>query len=559
MRNSLGRRAFAIALSSILPFACVLTFNEYRLRLDREVEVNQIALRTAEQASIEMDRLLGGIELTLRAVSKAPGIIAFETERCGRYIANLKDVTPQLTAILVLDLTGSARCGPDNTSLPDIVKEDYFRNAISARGELALGSYTVGRLSGRPVLPMALAILDQAGEPVGVVVSGLDLRWLGTSLRDYPLAHRASLTVSDQNGTIIAREPYPERFIGTQIPTNFMKLLSAQSAGTIDVVSQDNTTRILGYVPLSIKPKGLYISAGIARDEAFASINAATLRNLISGVCGLVLAILLSWYLGRKLLRGPVQRISATLSARRAGDSSRRTGMKAEDGDLEALGAEFDAYMDELNRNKLEQERAEEHRTLLAQELSHRVKNLIATIQAIAHQSFNGQTRVKDAMPVFDARLSAIANAQQVLLFDRSEPATLREAVNSSISLFESLPGDRFKLSGDDLAIRSEAALTFAMAIHELCTNAVKYGALSKDGHVNIDWNANDQTDTFLLTWTEMGGPPVDPPSRKGFGSKMIERILTSRIGGSATMSFHRSGLECVVQAPLSAVRDRVD
>jgi two-component sensor histidine kinase len=533
----------------------VITFNEIALRESREQEIADLALAAARQASLEIERLTSGTEGILRSIALTEAIRTFDRARCEDYLAQLTSHLPQFFTITVLDGQGESRCRSDRaTAATSYADQPYFKDALSNEGQLAVGEYMISAVTGKPGLPLALAIEEPGPTPTGVVVAALDLDWLGGILRERQLAHHASLTIADRNGTIIAREPFPERFIGTVIPEAYQHLVNAAAAGSIEVTSQDGTRRILGYIPVGQGPRDLYVSAGIAWDEAFAAADGTTRRSIILGLAATGLALLLAWLLGRRLVRGPVNRISMTLAARQAGDDQARTGMRAPDGELEALGAEIDAYMDALNRNRAERDRAEQARELLAQELSHRMKNVIATIQAIAHQTLRGEGLSQARLEAFNARLVGIGRAQDLLTFRSSEQVTLHDALANAVGVFEPTRGSRFTLAGPEIVLRPEAALSVAMAAHELATNAVKYGALSVDsGHVDVDWNVlASPRPTLLLTWREHGGPTVAAPQRKGFGSKMVEGVLAGNLGAEVRMEFDAAGLRCVWKVPLA-------
>ena len=158
-------------------------------------------------------------------------------------------------------------------------------------------------------------------------MAGLDLKWLGSTVRDRQLSKNASLTIADRNGTILAREPFPEKFVGTVIPDQFQAFVRAAKPGTIELTSQDGTRRILGYIPAAIPPVGLYISAGISKDDAFASIDAASWRAALVVAVGALSSLGLSWLLGQRLVTRDVGRILTVLKRRQSGDRSVRTGM----------------------------------------------------------------------------------------------------------------------------------------------------------------------------------------------------------------------------------------
>ncbi|MDR7037277.1 MULTISPECIES: HWE histidine kinase domain-containing protein [Methylobacterium] len=201
-----------------------------------------------------------------------------------------------------------------------------------------------------------------------------------------------------------------------------------------------------------------------------------------------------------------------------------------------------------------ERKRGEEHRALLADELNHRVKNSMATMQSIAHQTLRNASSLDEARDTLDARLQSLSAAHDVLTRESWEGATLAEIVDSALKPFQSGGGRRFHAGGPDLRLPPRLALAFVMALHELATNAVKYGALSNDtGRVILNWDVVDgsKPDRLWLRWEELGGPPVTPPSRTGFGSRLIERALAAELGGTAEIDYRPRGVVFTVEAPL--------
>jgi PAS domain S-box-containing protein len=196
---------------------------------------------------------------------------------------------------------------------------------------------------------------------------------------------------------------------------------------------------------------------------------------------------------------------------------------------------------------------AEEHQRLLINELNHRVKNTLASVQGIAFQTLRGDISLAEARARFEARLMALSGAHNLLTEENWGGASLERVVSDSI---EHLAGEsgRFDVEGKPLRLAPRAALALAMALHELGTNAAKYGALSTEGgRVSIGWT--EVEDRLHFVWRERAGPPVEAPSRRGFGSRLIERGLAADLGGTASLHFDPSGLRCEIQASLGAIR----
>jgi two-component sensor histidine kinase len=202
-------------------------------------------------------------------------------------------------------------------------------------------------------------------------------------------------------------------------------------------------------------------------------------------------------------------------------------------------------------RDRTEQRRAQEHQRLLINELNHRVKNTLATVQSIASQTLRNASSPDDAREALENRLLALSRAHDVLTRENWEGASLHEIVAQAVAPYSSRGEDRLHLTGEAIRLQPRMALAVAMALQELATNAVKYGALSNaTGEVRIAWT--DGEDRLHLIWRETGGPPVKPPSRRGFGTRLIERSLASDLNGEVRIRFEPTGLVCTVDAPLT-------
>ena len=201
-----------------------------------------------------------------------------------------------------------------------------------------------------------------------------------------------------------------------------------------------------------------------------------------------------------------------------------------------------------------ERRRAEAYQRLLINELNHRVKNTLSIVQSLAQQSFKAGTAPEMAQRSFDARLSALSAAHNLLTRQNWEQASLHETIATSVKATAGANSDRVALGGPDVPLSPQTAVSVAMAIHELCTNAIKYGALSDErGTLDVSWDvaSKDDCSTLKLAWVEKGGPPVTPPAKRGFGSRMIERGLSAELQGEVRLRFEPEGLMCTIDAPL--------
>jgi PAS domain S-box-containing protein len=204
-----------------------------------------------------------------------------------------------------------------------------------------------------------------------------------------------------------------------------------------------------------------------------------------------------------------------------------------------------------------ERKHAEEQRALLINELYHRVKNTLITVQSIAAQTMRGEDP-SQALGAFEARLLALSKTHDVLTRNSWQNASLRQLLEQELIPYCGDQLQRCRIEGSDLHLPPKIALALGMALHELATNAAKYGALSRtDGQIRVAWDVHDAVvpSRLRLRWSETGGPPVQPPRRRGFGSRLIEHGLAHELDGEVAMTFDPAGLVCTIGIPLPEKR----
>jgi len=228
--------------------------------------------------------------------------------------------------------------------------------------------------------------------------------------------------------------------------------------------------------------------------------------------------------------------------------SSRAIPLLDDDGEIAEW---FGAASDITARRK-----AEQHLRLVVNELNHRVKNNLAMTQAVAAQTFRNAQSVAQAQVSLSSRISALAQANDLLTGERGADVSMCGVLEQATRPhYPSL--ERRRIDGPDITLSPKTALSLSLAMHELSTNALKYGAWStQDGVVWIRWSIyrppGGGPKRLKLEWSERGGPAVAPPARRGFGSRLIERGLAAEMGGVVKMRFEQEGLVCVIDAPLT-------
>jgi two-component sensor histidine kinase len=194
-----------------------------------------------------------------------------------------------------------------------------------------------------------------------------------------------------------------------------------------------------------------------------------------------------------------------------------------------------------------ERKEREEKEHLLMREINHRAKNMLSVVDAIAHQT--ATKNPEDFVERFSERIQALSANQDLLIRNEWQGVEVEDLVRAQLAHFADLLGSRIALGGPKVHLNAAAAQAIGLALHELATNAGKYGALSVDsGHVDVGWRV--EGDIFAISWTERNGPPVSQPERRGFGSTVIESMAKRTVGGEVQLDYAPSGLTWSLTCP---------
>jgi two-component sensor histidine kinase len=303
-----------------------------------------------------------------------------------------------------------------------------------------------------------------------------------------------TISIFDQTGVNLARIPNPELTLGQRASPTLYAVLLSSPEGQTSTVSLEGVPLVTAFTRSELT--GWIAAAGVAES----TLTAPALQNLL-------IALLIGGFL---LL------IGLSFALRMAHQIARGEAMHE----------------------------------LLINELNHRVKNTLATVQSLASQTFR-QSNDGEARHKFGSRLAALGGAHDLLSEQKWEGTDIHEVLETVLAPFQT-GGDRFMLSGPSVRLSARCVTMFSMVIHELATNATKYGALSvPEGRVRIEWQDTGGGRHVDLQWAEFHGPPVEPRSRVGFGSALIEQGFAAQLGGKAELTFKRSGLVCNLECPV--------
>jgi two-component sensor histidine kinase/ActR/RegA family two-component response regulator len=225
---------------------------------------------------------------------------------------------------------------------------------------------------------------------------------------------------------------------------------------------------------------------------------------------------------------------------------------------LDQAGVDAKALLAQAGIDAKEREASDKLQKLILEELHHRIKNTLATVSAVASQSLRTATSIEHGQRAIENRLLALGRAHDLLMQVRWANSSIVNTIRRAIEPYDNEAAGRFSISGPDIGITSGAVIALAMTLNELCTNTTKFGALSlSTGRVEIEWTIDDKSQRLQLTWTEKGGPLVEAPTRRSFGTRMIG-ALGQQLSGKVQLAFQPAGFVFNLDVPLRALSAEV-
>ena len=555
----LTQRILLLVVLALAPALAIQGYNEYALRSARETFVRAEAVRGARAVAADIEQFAQGVRQVLSILAADPGIRRLDPVACTDTLRTSTALLPGTGMLGLIDANGDLVC--NSTGLPpgsrSFSDRRYFKRVLRT-GAFAVGNYVEGRISGNPTIQLAYPITAPTGEVTGVLFDSINLDWLAERIGNLGLGQDAAVTVADEDGVILVRIPDHAAWVGRRLSPERMAFRAASNGEAQDRVDISGRLRIVSIAKFDGPLSGLSVAVGQDRAAAFADVNAATWRGAILILTGALLAIASTLLFGRFLIRRPVGRLLASATAWQSGNLEARSGINdsSEFGKLgrafDAMAAALQAHESQLHAEISRSRALQEQQTTMLHELNHRVKNTLATVQSLARQARGGEAQAAQ----LEARILALSKTHDLLTCADWTGASLREVLENELAPYRN-GADHICLDGPDVALPPRYVLAIGMTMHELTTNAAKYGALATEtGQIRVTWRiVQDETGArrLCLDWQESGGPAVTVPQRRGFGTRLIAGGIQRELGGTAELTFDPGGLRCCLVVPLQA------
>jgi two-component sensor histidine kinase len=496
-KPSLPVRLALLVAGTTLPlilFAAGIVFNQYKQ--DRQNATQRVA-ETVRSIRLVLDAEMQRITGALQVLSLTDALQERDFEAFRSICQGFLDQYGEGGVVLVADREGRqvfSSLATDTASLPLrnnlLIVKRVFTEKRPVYSNLFFGS-----VKKRLIVTVEVPVMQ--GDQVLYDISfSPPIEMFQAMIEQQRPSRDWTISIFDGEGTNFARVPNPQETIGKRAsPTLYAEMFKSPEA-TLSTVSLEGVPLITSFARSSLT--GWTVAAGVAEN----SLVAPLWRNLaITSVVGAVLLM---------------------------------------------VGLAFAVRM------ATQIARGEMLHNLLIEELNHRVKNTLAVLQSIATQTFRSATRAEREK--FEGRLGALAQAHNLLSQEKWQSAELREVIARVLQPYLINNPERVRMFGPRVPLAPRLAVVLSMILHEIATNAAKYGALSNDtGTIAIDWEILEEANgrKLRLIWTEAGGPPVTAPVQRGFGSRLIERSARDQLGGEATVDFLPRGVVYTLSSAL--------
>ena len=498
---SLPVRLALLVTGTMLPliiFAVGIAF--YNYEQDRSDAVRRVLENVRSMRLVldsEVQRMIGGLQV----LALTDALSRDDFQRFRSIAAGFLDQYGKDGVVLVADRKGRllfSSLTEDSAELPMRNNRDIVERVFASKAP-QYSDLFVGAVKQRQVVTVEVPVLRD-GEVVYDLCFSPPIDIFQKLIEKQRPDEQWTVSLLDTKGIVFARAPNPEETFGKRASPSLYDTMFRTPEASLSTVSLDGVALSSAYARSHLT--GWTVAAGVSQSSLIAPL----WRNI--AITGLIGGILLLTGLAFAL------RMATPIA------------------------------------------RGEMLHDLLIEELNHRVKNTLALMQAIAVQTFRSASR--DERAKFEGRLGALAEAHNLLSQEKWQGAELKDVIARALQPFLLNSPDRIRMSGPTVPLSPRLAVVLSMIVHEIATNAAKYGALSNEtGKVTLDWEvmADTPKPRLRLIWAESGGPPVTAPVQLGFGSRMIERSARDQLGGEATVDFLPRGVVYTVSCALDEAR----
>ncbi|WP_337268208.1 sensor histidine kinase [Oryzifoliimicrobium ureilyticus] len=534
-KASIGTYLIAMVLAIVIPIFVFVGLLLAQLEANQRRILRQETAEDARALAQTIDRQLQEMATTLRLLSSAPELESGDLKVF--YDRTETILTGNNIYLIAVDPAGQQMLNtrlPFGNPLPVISDIDRYKQAL-ANKRIQVSNVFMSKSAQDWAFNVIMPV--ERGR-VGALVMGQRARDLARLVTTEGLSERWSAEIIDQDGNIVAADPNLKIELGSPFDARILPHLNLYSG-----IFEDHKIMpdmMLGYASIPGSSWKAVVWGPIATAQA--SI-LTTWRFLIVGGVMLMLVAVLGCYIVARQVRSTIREIASMADRIGSGEIVSPAETSVTEANQVAIA---------LSNASFDRHQAEDRLHFIMHELIHRTKNLLTLAQAMMRQIARQSDNVQDFQDAVGHRLDGLVRSIELLTSEQWSGASLRRVVDIHLAAFPQA-AEQMEIGGEDLLLKPEAVQNLGLALHELATNSLKYGALSTaNGRIRLRWDQVEQDGRICLqfVWEETGGPTVKSPSKTGFGTTVIKLHASSSFGGNVDVDFRPEGLVWVLTAP---------
>lgn len=542
----IGLYLVAMVVTFALPLLVFVVIILSRLEMSERVTLDRRTERDAQALSTSVGRQLRDMAVTLRILATAPELAAGDLDLFHeRTQSALRSASYFL---LVLDRQGRQLLNtrvPYGTPLGQTTSMASVQSVLQS-GRIEVSDVFIGATGDRWEFNVAMPLTEAESSGAAVLILTQNAEEIARAVDTRGLPLDWSATLIDASGHVVASsEGTPA---GELFPTDLLARITG-SSGVMERDVEGEGVRLIGYAQVSGWPWRAVVAGPLSTAQE--TIGSTWQILIVGGLAFFGIAVASAYLLARRL-RNAIEEIA---------NLARRVGQGEIVAPVNSAVVEADMVAFALSEASFDRRQAEDRLHYVVRELAHRTKNQLSIVQAMIRQTARQAETLEEFQARATDRLQGMARSIDLLTAVEWAGVSVTTLVRNQLETFVDA-GQRLEITGKDFPVKPDAVQGLGMALHELATNAVKYGSLSvPHGEVHVDWSETaDDTDepVLVFAWREVGGPKVAAPSRKGFGTMIIESHLATSFRASVDLDYARDGLCVTLKAPASALRQDV-
>jgi two-component sensor histidine kinase len=529
----------------VAPFSLFLWFLAAQLQSSEAESVDRRTLRSAQSIARAVEPVINSMTTTVNLLASTEELANGDLRTFHRRSQFALRETGQF--VIVVDEAGRQLLNTRvdyGAPLGSISDTDGFNRAMEAGGPV-VSNFFMGRTSKKWVFNVLKPVDVSVVTDARMLVTTMNADDLASAMAELPLPEGWTAAIIDGDGrTLVPENPISVKMTSADFLPGDIRAEDVSNQPFISHFDGPEEELVLAYAPIRGTPWNAVISGPLASAQAPIL---KTWKMLILGTLVLLGVCIIVIFVGSKLIRNEVRGIARM--AEGVGDGRVVSP-------IHTRISELDLIARALSNASYDRSQKEEQLTIVTQELAHRTKNLISIVLAMVRQSSKKAKTPQDLVASTADRIAGLGQSIDLLTASEWKAITLRDLIENHVRTFGSIGGNII-LEGEEFSLGSDAVQNLGMAIHELATNASKYGALSVEtGKVEITWSVqqSEAGERLELRWQESGGPAVTEPEQTSFGTQILDRHLSAALNGQTEINYFPTGLVWVLNAPVATL-----